>query len=140
MKYDLEKMLSIAKASREQAYAPYSKFPVGVCIFSEEGHYYGGCNVENTSYPQGNCAESTAIGNMIVSGDRKIMAALVLTDTETGVSPCGGCLQKLSEFSGPDTQILIANLTGVKIKKAFKDVFFSQFSDIFAQIKNIHQA
>ncbi len=140
MKYDPQKMFAIAKAARDHAYAPYSQFPVGVCIVSETGQYYGGCNVENSSYPQGQCAEPTAIGNMIVNGDKKILATLVLTDTQTGVFPCGGCLQKLSEFTTPETDILIANLSGIQLTKKFKDLFNSQFADVFTQIKNIPTA
>ncbi|MCX7122267.1 MAG: cytidine deaminase [Gammaproteobacteria bacterium] len=140
MKYDLNKMLEVAKSARDHAYAPYSQFPVGVCIFTEDGQYYGGCNVENSSYPQGQCAEPTAIGTMIASGSRKIVATLVLTDTETGVSPCGGCLQKLSEFTHPETDVLIANLSGLKMKKKFKDLFHGQFSEVFTQLKNIKPA
>jgi cytidine deaminase len=137
MKYDPKKMLDIAIAARNHAYAPYSKFPVGVCIFTEEGQYYGGCNIENSSYPQGQCAEPTAIGNMIVNGGKKILATLVVTDTETGVSPCGGCLQKLSEFTTADTDVLIANLSGIKITRKFRDLFYNQFAEVFTQMNNI---
>ncbi len=140
MKYDLAKMLAVATQARNHAYAPYSQFPVGVCIVSEDGQYYGGCNVENTSYPQGQCAESSAIGAMITNGSKKIIATLVLTDTATGVSPCGGCLQKLSEFTTPETDVLIANLAGVQINKKFKEFFHSQFADVFTQLKNIKPA
>ncbi len=135
MKYDLDKLLKMAKSAREQAYAPYSDFPVGVCIFTADGGYYAGCNVENAAYPQGQCAESTAIGNMILQGSREIIATLVLTDTEAGVSPCGGCLQKLNEFSTPETEVLIANLQGVQITKKFKDLFYNQFSGAFTRLK-----
>ena len=137
MKYDPKKMLDIAIAARNHAYAPYSQFPVGVCIFTEEGQYYGGCNIENSSYPQGQCAEPTAIGNMIVNGGKKILATLVVTDTETGVSPCGGCLQKLSEFTTADTDVLIANLSGIKITRKFRDLFYNQFAEVFTQMNNI---
>jgi cytidine deaminase len=140
MKYDSQKMFAVAIAARKLAYAPYSQFPVGVCIFADDGQYYGGCNIENTSYPQGQCAEPTAIGNMIVHGAKKILATLVVTDTTHGVYPCGGCLQKLSEFTTPETEVFIANLDGIQLQKKFKELFHSQFADVFTQIKNIKPA
>lgn len=134
MKYDVEKMFQMALAAREQAYAPYSNFQVGACIFSSEGGYYAGCNVENTSYPMGQCAEATAVGNMILHGSKKIMATLVMTDTDEGVLPCGGCLQKLSEFMDADADIIIANLQGIKHIKKLADLFNNQFAMLFSEL------
>jgi cytidine deaminase len=121
MKYDPKKLFELARSAREHAYAPYSHFKVGACLFADDGVYYSGCNVENASYPQGQCAEPTAIGNMMVSGGRHILAILVLTDTKEGVFPCGGCLQKLSEFVTQETQVLIANLQGICHEVAFQN-------------------
>lgn len=136
MKYDVEKMLQIAGVSRTQAHAPYSKFLVGCCIFAGNGQYFGGCNVENTSYPLGQCAEATAIGGMVLGGSKKILAVLVLTDTEKGVYPCGGCLQKISEFMGPEGEILIANTKGVTQVKKLAEIFNNQFGALFSELKN----
>ncbi len=138
MKYDVKKMLQIALAARQQAYAPYSKFPVGVCIVSQEGQYYGGCNVENSAYPMGHCAETTAIGNMILAGSHKIIAVLTVTDTPHGVLPCGGCMQKLSEFIMKDADVISASLAGELHIQKFDDIFKSQFSQVFSQQNNIN--
>lgn len=135
MKYDIQKMLDIALQSRKNAYAPYSNFPVGACIFTEDNQYYGGCNVENTSYPMGQCAESTAVGNMILAGGKKILATLVVTDTEQGVLPCGGCLQKLSEFMATDGDIIAANLNGMFQKQKLSEIFNNQFGILFGKLK-----
>lgn len=137
MKHDVNKMYELAKLAREKAYAPYSQFPVGVCIFTEEGQYYGGCNVENTSYPMGQCAEASALGNMILGGSKKILAALVITDTPEGVFPCGGCLQKLSEFMEPDGEIIAANLSEKMHHKKLSELFNSQFRDMFSELKRV---
>lgn len=134
MKYDIKQMFQVALAAREKAHAPYSKFKVGVCVFAENGGYYGGCNVENTSYPMGQCAEATAVGNMILNGGLKILATLVVTDTPDGVFPCGGCLQKLSEFMDSDAEIIITNLDGVKHTKKLKDLFNNQFGMLFSEL------
>lgn len=135
MTYDTEKMFHLAREVREKAHAPYSKFKVGVCIFADDGQYYTGCNIENTSYPQGQCAEPTAMGNMIVGGGRKILAALVISDTPQGVFPCGGCLQKLSEFVTETTEILVANLAGIQTRKPFSALFYKQFADVFTGLQ-----
>ena len=45
---------------RKNAYAPYSKFKVGVAILDESKNIHVGVNVENAAYPQGTCAEAGA--------------------------------------------------------------------------------
>ena len=54
-----------ASRVREQAHVPYSKFKVGAAFLTEDNKIISGCNVENAAYPQSQCAEATAIGNMI---------------------------------------------------------------------------
>ena len=100
------------------AYAPYSKFKVGVSILSSDNKLYSGCNVENAAYPQSLCAEAAAIAAMISGGSKIISKILVVADGGNLITPCGGCRQKLSEFSTPDTYIYLADLSG--IKKQFK--------------------
>lgn len=123
-----EKMLELAKAARLNAHAPYSNFKVGCCLMSDAGNYYAGCNVENSAYPMSHCAETTAIGGLIAAGDKKISAIMVLTDTPNGVQPCGGCLQKLSEFTAQDAQIYIANLKGIIRDFKFQSIFAAEFA------------
>ena len=52
---------------RENAYAPYSGFQVGVALRSSSGEVYTGVNVENAAYPEGTCAEAGAIARMIAA-------------------------------------------------------------------------
>ena len=63
-----EKLFEAAKQVREKAYVPYSKFKVGVAILTNDNTIITGCNVENAAYPQSQCAEASAIGNMLSSG------------------------------------------------------------------------
>ncbi len=72
-------MLALARQAQQPAYAFYSHFAVGTCILTENENFYLGCNVENSSYPVTQCAESVAIGNMIVHGDRVIKAVLIIS-------------------------------------------------------------
>ena len=94
------------------AYAPYSNFKVGVAIKSSNSKFYVGCNVENAAYPQSQCAEATAIGNMISNGNKKILEVVVIGSGELLCSPCGGCRQRLREFATLDTKIHMCNENG----------------------------
>lgn len=98
---DKENLLKAAFQARENAYAPYSRFPVGAAILSASGKIYTGCNVENSSYPAGLCAERNAVGSAVAAGERDFRAIAVIGDKEQYTMPCGICLQVLAEFHVP---------------------------------------
>lgn len=98
-------MLAQALAARANAHAPYSGFKVGACLRGESGRLFAGCNVENAAYPQGQCAEASAIGAMVAAGDRRILECVVVADGPGLVTPCGGCRQRLREFARDDTPV-----------------------------------
>lgn len=98
-----------AHQAMEKAYAPYSNFSVGVALVDENHAIHLGCNVENSAYPEGLCAEAGAIANMVLSGGKKIHKILIVSSGELMVTPCGGCRQKIKEFSDHNTQILISH-------------------------------
>lgn len=137
-KVDVDKMFALAKAVRLNAYAPYSNFLVGSCIYTDNDQYYVGCNVENTSYRMTDCAETVAVGAMVADGVRKIKAVLVVTDTPKGVAPCGGCLQKLSEFVSEDTMVYIANINKVNEARPFTEFFGAGFAKEFCELMGQH--
>ncbi len=111
----LEELFEAARAARERAHAPYSRFHVGAAIRCDDGAVHAGCNVENASYPEGWCAETTALGRMVSSGgSRTITEVLVMADGERLCTPCGGCRQRLSEFADPDTPVHVAGLGGIR--------------------------
>ncbi len=105
------KMLVAAKLAMERAYAPYSQFHVGVCVLGDDGQLYSGGNVENVSYPVGNCAEASALSAMVNAGVRRFQAVLIVNATDRACSPCGACRQRLREFALPDTPIILASST-----------------------------
>jgi cytidine deaminase len=109
---DHKDMLAVARDMMGKAYAPYSHFHVGAALRGESGTIYGGCNVENAAYPQGVCAEASAISALIGGGDRRITEVLVMAHGDGLVTPCGGCRQKLREFAADDVQIHIAGPEG----------------------------
>lgn len=103
-----------ATAVRENAHAPYSNFKVGVALMSTSGAVYVGCNVENAAYPEGTCAEAGAIAAMVAAGDTAIAEAYVIAASNSPVTPCGGCRQKLAEFAAPDVRVTMATTSGLE--------------------------
>ncbi len=93
-------LIAAAVAALEKAYAPYSNHPVGAALLANDDAIYAGCNIENAAYPLGQCAEATAIGNMVLSGGSRVKHLVVVGPGEHLCTPCGGCRQKLREFSG----------------------------------------
>ena len=106
-----EALLAAARAVRERAYAPYSRFAVGAAVLDEQGRIHAGCNVENAAYPQGWCAEASALAAMVAAGGHRVLAVAVCAVADQPVTPCGGCRQKLREFAADDCPIWAADLT-----------------------------
>lgn len=109
-----EQLFEAAREAMALCYAPYSKFPVGAAIRAEDGKIYKGANIENLAFPQGWCAECTAIGAMIMGGARKIVEIAVVAEKMALCPPCGGCRQKIAEFADRDTRIYLCDEVGVK--------------------------
>lgn len=105
-------LFKAAMTVRDKAYAPYSNFQVGAAIRSTSGKIYAGCNVENVAYPEGTCAEAGAIAAMVAAGETEIAEILVVAGGPAKVSPCGGCRQKISEFSQSNVPVYMADLAG----------------------------
>jgi cytidine deaminase len=110
----LEALLAAARSVSRNAYAPYSRFKVGAALLDEHGHIHAGCNVENSAYPQGVCAEAGAISAMVAAGGTRIVAAVVVGEGDRPCMPCGGCRQKLREFARDDTPVIVADLQQVR--------------------------
>lgn len=110
----LNALLAAARAAREQAYAPYSRFAVGAALLDEQGRIHAGCNVENAAYPQGVCAEAGALSALVLAGGRRVLAALVVGPEGPPCTPCGGCRQKLREFASDDTPVWMADPGGLR--------------------------
>ena len=111
-------LIAAAKSARLKAYAPYSKFSVGAAVRDERGQIHGGCNIENASYPQGWCAETSAIAAMIMSGGHAIAEMAVIGTGDLLCTPCGGCRQKIREFAKGNVKIHICGQDG-KVKQTF---------------------
>lgn len=105
-------MLHKAKNAMQHAYAKYSNFQVGACIRTPDDQFFSGCNVENSSYPVCQCAEASAIGNMVTHGYTRIAEVLIIANTDTFCPPCGACRQKIIEFADNNTLIHMCNIDG----------------------------
>jgi homotetrameric cytidine deaminase len=107
------RLVDLARRAMGRAYAPYSHFQVGVALRDEAGGLHAGANVENSSYPQGTCAEAAAIGALLTAGGHAIREVVVMADTEL-IVPCGGCRQRLSELAAPETPVHLAGPEGIR--------------------------
>ena len=100
-------LLEAAERAMRNAYAPHSGFKVGAALRSPTGAVYAGANVENAAYPQGQCAETSAIGALVAAGEREIVAVAVVAEQMDVCPPCGGCRQRLAEFGAAETPVYL---------------------------------
>jgi homotetrameric cytidine deaminase len=107
-----EALLAAADAAMRNAYARYSDFRVGAALRTPSGAIHAAANVENAAYPQGQCAEASAIGAMVAAGEREIAAVAVVAEKLDICPPCGGCRQRLKEFAAPDTPVYLGRPGG----------------------------
>jgi len=108
----MRELIAAAQAARKRAHAPYSKFYVGAAMRDELGHIHAGANIENAAYPQGWCAECSAIAHLIGAGAKRITEVAVLGNGEALCTPCGGCRQKIREFAAGDVKIHCCSESG----------------------------
>ena len=122
-----EKLIEVAKKYRENAYVPYSKFKVGAAVLTSSGKIFGGCNIENASYPVTNCAERTAIFKAVSEGEKNFDAIAVVADTENFCAPCGACRQVIAEFKIP--KIIMTNMKGDTKTVTLEEILPFAFSE-----------
>ena len=119
--------IAATKEAMNKAYVPYSNYPVGALIVTKNGNTYSGCNVENASYPLGNCAEAAAITSMVLAGEKNIKMIYVMSQNDQGGTPCGGCRQRIREFSDVDTQVILCSPSGVQQRLLLADLLPNSF-------------
>ncbi|MDF1598739.1 cytidine deaminase [Mesorhizobium sp. YIM 152430] len=106
-------LFAAAREAMRRAYAPYSKFPVGVALLTTDGRVFTGANIEIASYPEGWCAETTALGHYVMAGGGKLAEIIVVAEKMDRITPCGGCRQRLAEFADPDTKLHMCDQNGI---------------------------
>jgi homotetrameric cytidine deaminase len=100
-----QELLRAADEVMHTAHVKYSHFPVGAAFRGVDGQIYVGSNVENAAYPQGQCAETSALGALVAAGQTRITEVAVTAAHMEFCPPCGGCRQRLAEFAAPDTPV-----------------------------------
>ncbi len=106
-----------AQAAYQQAYVPYSHYPVGAAVLFSSGKIYSGCNVENASYGLTVCAERNAIFQAVAQGERELKGIAIAVPTDEFPSPCGACRQVIREFAVDCPVILINGQGGIRVTR-----------------------
>ena len=109
-------LIEAAMAARKKSHAPYSKFYVGAAMRDEMGRVHAGANMENAAYPQGWCAECSAIAHLVMAGGTRIAEVAVLGNGDALCTPCGGCRQKIREFASGEVKIHCCTEQGTLLK------------------------
>ena len=124
---ELTQLSDVAFGAMERAYAPYSSFRVGAALRALDGRVFVGCNVENSSYPAGICAERSAISAAVVAGAREFVSVVVATEADEPTPPCGICRQALVEF-GSDIEIVSVTRGGAQARWTLRDLLPAPFT------------
>ena len=103
----LQLLFEKALEASKHAYIPYSHFPVGAALLTDDGKIITGANIENRSFGLTNCAERSAIFTAASQGIRTFIAIAIATPaSDYPVGPCGACRQVLSEFAPDETPVV----------------------------------
>jgi cytidine deaminase len=129
---DLDRLVAAARAARQRAHAPFSKFLVGAALETAGGDVITGCNIENATYGLTICAERVAMFKAISEGHREFRRVVVVADTEEPTPPCGPCRQILWEFGG-DLDVVLANLDAIKGRHRLSQLFPFPFDARFLE-------
>jgi cytidine deaminase len=120
---DWDALREAAVGAMQRAYAPYSRFPVGVAALVDDGRVIVGCNVENASYGLGLCAECGLVSALHASGGGRLVALSCVDSAGTPLMPCGRCRQLLWEHGGPEMLLETVSLGIVPMREALPDAF-----------------
>ena len=123
-------LVSLATEAQSNAYCPYSNFPVGAALLTDDGNIFKGCNVENASYGVTICAERSAVSSAVAAGSLNFVAIVVVSNAPIPARPCGACRQVLAEFSNDERPTIIISATsdGEAVEETINDLLPSQFN------------
>jgi len=122
-----EKLKKAAQGVIDNAYVPYSNFPLAAALLTKEGKIFTGVNIENAAYGATMCAERTAIFKAVSEGYTDFKALLVLSKTKKPVTPCGSCRQVINEFS-KEIDVIMMTIDGREIIKKNKELLPDAFA------------
>lgn len=110
MRIDWDALHEAAVQAMRNAYAPYSRFPVGAAALTDTGRVVSGCNVENASLGLTLCAECGLVSDLVRTGGGRLIALVCVDGNGENLTPCGRCRQLCHEHGGPD--LLVASDAG----------------------------
>lgn len=128
-----EELKAAAVAMLDQAYCPYSHFPVGAALECSDGTVFTGCNIENAGYSPTICAERTAVAKAVSEGFRDFTRIVIAGRSKDFCVPCGVCRQVLQEFS-PNIEVICLNRDGEELVLSLKELFPYGFDNSFLDI------
>ena len=120
---DWPALRAAAVEAMRAAYAPYSRFPVGVAGLVDDGRVVTGCNVENASYGLTLCAECGLVSDLVRSGGGRLVAVACVGGDGQPLMPCGRCRQLLWEHGGPEMLLETVSLGIVPLREVLPDAF-----------------
>ena len=120
---DWDVLRNAAREAMARAYAPYSRFPVGVAGLVDDGRLVTGCNVENASYGLSLCAECGMVSDLVRSGGGRLVAVACVDGEGRPLMPCGRCRQLLWEFGGAGMLIETVARGVVPLGEVLPDAF-----------------
>ena len=123
-------LIDLAVKTSENAYVPYSHFPIGAVLVTDDGKLYTGVNVENASFGLTNCGERTAIFKAVSEGERSFKELIIYGQTEKPVSPCGACRQVMAEFFEPDLPVTLVAKDKSTVVMTVKEILPYSFTDL----------
>ena len=123
-------LINLAVEVSQQAYVPYSHFPIGAVLLTKDGEIYTGVNIENASFGLTNCGERTAIFKAVSEGAREFQELIIYGQTEKPISPCGACRQVMAEFFEPDLPVTLVSQNKSTVVMTVKDLLPYSFTDL----------
>ena len=123
-------LIDLAVKTSENAYVPYSHFPIGAVLVTDEGKIYTGVNIENASFGLTNCGERTAIFKAVSEGERSFKELIIYGQTEKPISPCGACRQVMAEFFEPDLPVTLVAKDKSTVVMTVKELLPYSFTDL----------
>lgn len=125
---ELKDLKLAAQRAMRQAYAPYSQFQVGAALIDDKAQIHAGCNVENSAYPIGCCAEQAAVAAMVLAGGQIIKDMIVVAHRHNPCPPCGACRQVIAEHGNEHTRIHLVDPDGGLISYQLADLLPHAFN------------
>ena len=132
---DAKTIAAELRALLPRAHAPYSGVHVACAVEGADGQVHLGVNVENAAYPQGWCAEASAIGAAVTAGTTGLVRVFVAASLDGHVWPCGGCRQKIFELAAEGCEVVSLAPDGTPERRTIEELLPLAFRLDPAQVR-----